>query len=284
MVVTNYFYDVSRNQVEDRMELLKDRVKYMNMQYIKMFKEQLSGIQLEGKVAFLYAGGIGVHNAESRNYEGGYSCSQPQLIAGPVIKDLQTYMMHKYIGILTRNNDITYANINSNACASSLFSVYEAERLLRDKTVDHVIIVTEEKTSVSTMRIFHEHNIPLKIGEGFACIVLSNKGNGNIIRDTKWEYRYNRNPFLVDVEGYKKVCTKCDIVKGHQTGTEQNDQAEAEVFGDKVFGYKKDIGHAQGASGLIEMCMVLEDDEVKGDVLCVASGLAGFYGSCIVEK
>jgi len=35
---------------------------------------------------------------------------------------------------------------------------------------------------------------------------------------------------------------------------------------------------------LIELCMVLEDDNLQGDVLCVASGLGGFYGSCLVRK
>ena len=59
--------------------------------------------------------------------------------------------------------------------------------------------------------------------------------------------------------------------------------AEKEVFGN-VLGYKDKIGHCQGASGLIELCMVLDDDKLKGKILCTASGLAGFYGSCLVEK
>lgn len=284
MVLTNHFYKVGREELVDRVQLLENRTQPMTAQYTKMFKKELHGIKLEGRVAVLYAGGAGVHNAEGRNYSGSFTSTQPIMEAGPVIKDLQAYMMHRYISMLINNNNIVYANINSNTCASSLYSIYEAEQLIEKGVVDHAIIISEEKTSLNTMRIFHEHNIPLKIGEGFACAVLSKIGVGTIIRDTKWEYKYNRNPFLVDEEGYSKVYTECDVVKGHQTGTVQNDEAEKAVFGDKVFGYKKDVGHTQGASGLIELCMLLDDESVKGNVLCTASGLGGFYGSCVVEK
>ena len=283
MKVIKYFHTFSEKHLEDRVELIENREAYMNVEYIKMFKEQLNSIKLDGKVAFLYAGGVGVHNSEGRNYEGKLEFTQPLLKDGLVIKNLQAYMMHRYIGMLVKNgNDITYANINSNTCASSLHSVYEAERLLNDNTVDYVIIVAEEKTSFNTIRIFKEYEIDVKPGEGFACLVLSNEKDGTQITDSKWEYSYSNNPFLVSPEGYKKVYTKTKEVKGHKTGTEQNDVSEKEVFGE-TFGYKDRIGHCQGASGLIEICMVLEEN-TKTNVLCVASGLGGFYGSCVVNK
>lgn len=282
MIVNDYFYTVGSKDLGERIELLDKRDGYVTDLYIKMFKEQLSNIKLDGRVAFLYAGGVTVSASEARNYTGGFECTQPILDNGPAIKILSSYMMHKYIGLLVKNgNDVTYANINGNTCASSMFSLYEAERLLGDNVVDHVVIITEEKTSHSTVRIFHEHGIKLKVGEGFACTVLSCEGNGPTITNTKWEYKYNRNPFLVDSEGYEKVYADTKLVKGHKTGTEQNDGAEAEVFGE-TFGYKGKIGHCQGASGLIEVCMVM-DDKLE-DVLCLASGLGGFYGSCIVNE
>ena len=284
MKITKYFYKASKEKLIDRVQLLKNRTQPMTTQYIKMFKKDLQSIQLTGNVAVLYAGGAGVHNAEGRNYSGSFTSTQPIMEAGPVIRDLQAYMLHKYIGILVNKNNIIYANVNSNTCASSFYSIYEAEQLINRGIVDHAIIISEEKTSLNTMRIFHEHNIPLKIGEGFACIVLSKEGIGTTIRDTKWKYKYDKNPFMVSEEGYSKVYTECDMVKGHQTGTTQNDEAEKAAFGDKVFGYKKEIGHAQGASGLIELCILLDDNKVKGNILCAASGLGGFYGSCIVEK
>lgn len=282
MKVIDYFYRHGKNVLEDRVELLDNRTSYMNFEYIKMFKDELDSIKLNGKVAFLYVGGAGIHNAEGRNYEGNESYSQPILKDGLVIKDLQAYMMHRYIGILVKNgNNISYANINSNTCASSLYSIYEAEKLIRDEVVDYVVIVAEEKTSFNTIRIFKEHQINVKPGEGFACIILGKETDGTQITNSKWEYSYSTNPFFVSDIGYSKVCTKASWVKGHKTGTEQNDKAEDTVFGD-TFGYKDEIGHCQGASGLIEICMVL--DSKLDDVLCVASGLGGFYGSCVINK
>lgn len=282
MKVIDYFYKHGEVELVDRVQLLENRKTYMNAEYIKMFKDEINSIKLEGRVAFLYVGGAGIHNAEGRNYVGSEVNTQPILEDGPVIKDLQAYMMHKYIGMLVKNgNNVIYANINSNTCASSMYSIYEAEKLLKDNTVDYVVIVAEEKTSFNTIRIFKEHGINVKPGEGFACIVLSNYSDGTQITDSKWEYSYSTNPFLVSKEGYNKVATKTKYVKGHKTGTEQNDTAEEEVFGE-TFGYKDKIGHCQGASGLIEVCLVLDSE--YDEVLCLASGLGGFYGSCVVRK
>lgn len=282
MIVNDYFHSEGDVDLGDRIELLENRTNYMNDQYLKLFRDRLSSIKLKGRTAFLYAGGVSIHASEDRNYTGEFGCTQPRVSNGPAIKVISAYMMHKYIGILHKNdNDVTYANINSNTCASSLYSVYEAERLLEDNIVDNVVIVAEEKTNESTVRIFHEHGIKLKVGEGFACMVLSCEGDGPTITNTKWAYSYNRNPFLVDSKGYNKVYSDSTLVKGHKTGTDQNDTSEQEVFGD-TFGYKDTIGHCQGASGLIEMCMVL--DKKLEDVLCVASGLGGFYGSCVINE
>jgi hypothetical protein len=179
MQVVKYFYKCGEEVLEDRVQLLENRTSYMNAEYTKMFKNDINSIKLDGKTAFLYVGGAGIHNAEGRNYVGTEVNSQPILEDGPVIKDLQAYMMHKYIGMLVKNgNNITYANINSNTCASSLYSVYEAERLLRDSIVDYVVIIAEEKTSFNTIRIFKEHQIDVKPGEGFACIVLGKEKRG----------------------------------------------------------------------------------------------------------
>ena len=283
MKVIEHFSIAGTECLEDRIQLLDNRESYMTVEYTKMFKDKLNSIKLDGKIGFLYVGGVGVHNAEGRNYVGSEKYTQPLLDDGLVIKDLQAYMMHRYIGMLVKNgNNVTYANINSNTCASSLYSVYEAERLLKDKIVDYVVILAEEKTSFNTIRIFKEYEIDVKPGEGFACIVLSNETDGIQITDSKWEYSYSTNPFYVSAEGYNKVNTPAQEVKGHKTGTEQNDEAELKVFGN-TFGYKDKIGHCQGASGLIEICKVL-DDSSKTNVLCVASGLGGFYGSCVVNK
>lgn len=283
MVISKYLYEVGNDQKEDRVELVSNRESYMTRDYISKFKHALSNIKLEGKVAVLYAAGASLHQGESRCYRGEYTNSLEIQSSGPIIKELTAYMLHSYIGLLNQDNEIVYANINSNTCASSMHSIWEAKQLIDNGIVEHAIVIAEEKTSFNTIRIFHEHQINVMPGEGFALIVVSKEGNGVPLLDAKWEYSYNRNPFLVDILGYQKVKCEADVVKGHQTGTEQNDNAEKEVFGN-VIGYKDKIGHCQGASGLIELCMVLDDDKLKGKILCTASGLGGFYGSCVVEK
>ena len=72
------------------------------------------------------------------------------------------------------------------------------------------------------------------------------------------------------------------MVNPHGTGTEINETAETSLFGDKKqLRYKEQYGHTQGVSGLLEVCLVLDAD-VNEDVLCVSSGLGGFYGSCTI--
>jgi 3-oxoacyl-(acyl-carrier-protein) synthase len=78
---------------------------------------------------------------------------------------------------------------------------------------------------------------------------------------------------------------KCDIdmVKMHGTGTAQNDVAEyeaiKELFGDiETIEYKSQIGHSQGCSTGVELCMLLDNYKDK-NILVNASGLGNFYGS-----
>lgn len=282
MRVSNYFYEVGTELVEDHYQLLPDREEYMVTQYLDKFSSKLAELDMDGRVGVLYVGGISVHQSEDRNYEGTFTCSQVIHPSGVVIKNLQAYNMHKYISAMPCKDKVVYASINSNTCASSMYAVYEAERLLRDDVVDHVVIIAEEKTSFNTIRIFKEHRIEVTPGEGFACVVIGREGD-YLVRDAKWGFAYDRNPFLVKASGYAQVNTEADVVKGHKTGTVQNDTAEMEVFGSTI-GYKDKVGHCQGASGLIETCILLDDESVKGNVLCVASGLGGFYGSFVVEK
>lgn len=283
MKLEKHWYEVGDTEYSDRVGISDlDRSDYTTNIFLDRHLDRLAEINLHGNVAVLYVGGASLSATETRETTT-FECSVNVCKSGTVIKSLQAYMMHKYIGILSRNNKVTYANISAGACASSMYSLYEAERLLRDRTVDYVIIVAEEKTSRDTIRIFSEHGIDIKVGEGFACVVLSNAVDGVQVTNTKWEYEYNRNPFAVSKEGYEKVNSECDIVKGHKTGTAVNDDAEKKVFGN-IAGYKDKIGHCQGASGLIEMCMVVDDENLNGNVLCVASGLGGFYGSCVVRK
>ena len=284
MIVNKYFYEYSKEELADRVSISSiDRSSYMTSVYMDKFSKKLRKIKLTGRTAVLYAAGTTIALGESRNYSGDYSCSLNKEDSAIALKDSTGYMLHKYIGKLVSNGcDIVYANINSNTCASSMHSLYEAEDLLSNNRVDNVVIISEEKTSHNTLRVFAEMGISLKPSDGFACMVLSRGGKGIKITDTKWEYEYNRNPFGTTKDGYSKLLCDADSVKVHGTGTDNNTFAES-IFKNQIE-YKSKIGHAQGASGLLEVCMLIDDDNVHGDILCVASGLGGFYGGCKVHK
>lgn len=256
-----------------------DRNGYMTPQYIELVNEYLESITLTGKSAFLYAGGALLPASEARNVTMDKGYPQPIKETTICIRELAAYGMHKWVGSINGKENIEYANINGNTCASSMHSLYEASKLLSDG-YEEVIIVAEEKTSYNTIRIFDEHNIDIKIGEGLVIVHLK---KGLQITDCKWGYEYNRNPFGTTTSGYKKVFTECDYVKPHGTGTSNNESAEQSVYQDiPQLRYKEVIGHTQGVSGLLEVCMVLEEP-IHGKVLCVSSGLGGFYGSCILH-
>ena len=262
-----------------------DRQGYMTPQYMELMMEYLKTIKLEGKCAFLYAAGAAVTASEARNTIDSGKYREHEKKSSVVIKELAAYGMHKWIGVLDGRANIRYANVNANTCASSMHSLYEASRLM-DDGYDMVVIVAEEKTAYNTLRIFDEHGIDLKVGEGCAVMVLGKASSpaDEDITDCKWSYEYNRNPFGVTESGYRSVYTDCDYVNPHGTGTENNEIAENAVYGDAdQLRYKEKYGHTQGVSGLLEVCMLLDDEDVKGKVLCVSSGLGGYYGSCIVH-
>lgn len=262
-----------------------DRSGYMTPQYISLVQEYLSTVTLSGKVAFLYAAGVVLLASEARNTKDKQIYRERALDSSICIKELAAYSIHKWIGSFNGKENIQYANINANTCASSMFSLYEAEQLL-NQGFDQVVIVAEEKTSYNTIRVFDEHKIDLKIGEGLAIIHLGKATDpaDEDITDCQWSYEYNRNPFGVTSTGYSAVFTETDYINPHGTGTSINEDAENAVYGSiEQLRYKGQIGHTQGVSGLIEVCMVL-DENIQGNVLCVSSGLGGFYGSCIIRK
>lgn len=261
-----------------------NRSDYMSTQYIEMCRDYLDGVKLEGKCAFLYVGGATLPASESRVTTVKKSYREDPMQSGLVIRELSAFCMHKWIGALNGKEYIRYANINANTCASSMHSLYEAEQLLNNG-YDQVLIVAEERTTYNTLRLFDEMGIDLNVSEGLAIMHLGKAESpaDEDITDCKWDYEWNRNPFGTTKSGYMRVYTECDIVKPHGTGTENNEEAES-VFKDKPqLRYKETYGHSQGVSGLLEVCMVL-DENVESDVLCVSSGLGGFYGSCIVHK
>lgn len=281
MKVLNYKYILPQeNGIVDGLT----RSDYMSTWYIDKSRGFLDSMELKGRVAFLYAGGATLPASESRVTEVKRSYREEPMKSGMVVRELSAFCMHKWIGALNDRHLIQYANINANTCASSMYSLYEAEQLLSNG-FDQVVIVAEERTTYNTLRLFDEMGIDLKVSEGLAIIHLgkaSSYGTEDITSCKVW-YEWNRNPFGTTSNGYMEVYSECDFINPHGTGTENNETAE-EVYKHKPqLRYKEMYGHTQGVSGLLEVCLVL-DEQVTGDVLCVSSGLGGFYASCIVHK
>jgi len=261
----------------------------------KAFMSKIKLPELTTNTAVLLAGGFNIHQSESRS-EGSinprYLGSVKPQPTSMIIKESTAYTLHQWIGSLNKPELVTYASINSNTCASSMHSIYEANQLLSLGVCDEVLIIAEEKTSSNTLRIFKEHHIDLLCGDGFAYILLSRKRPKKYlgyISNTKWVYEYNRNPFHTTVEGYAKIIPQgqFNYIKPHGTGTPTNNAAEIELLnkkGTKFLFYKDKIGHTQGVSALLELCLTLDNPSVKGEILCLASGLGGFYGSCVLRK
>lgn len=286
MFVKHYEYLLPTENCKDHIEIKGiDRTSYATPQYI----DRIGKITLERPTAVLYAGGVGITQAESRQLEkiNPRTAGSVEIMpSGMLIKEINAYCMHKWIGSMENNHLVKYANINTNTCASSMYCLYEAERLLETREVDEVVIIAEERTSFNTIRIFKEHGIPLIVADGMAIMVLQREETNIEISDTKWGYEYNRNPFGTTVSGYGQMLdTEYDSIKPHGTRTGNNDAAEAElVDGYKCYYLKDEIGHTQGVSALLEVCMLVTRGPTNERVLCVASGLGGFYGRCVLHK
>lgn len=285
MFINEYNYLTPTKDCGDHLEVEDlSREDGISKQYIERFP----AIKLTRPTAVLYSAGVTVHQSDGKNcnnVKSRYHGSVPYFDGSMMIKELSAYAMHQWIGSMKNNEEVVYASINGNSCASSMHSLYEAERLLNEGVCEEVIVITEEKTSFNTIRIFKEHGIKVTVADGAAVVRISMDPIGHEVTDTKWSYEYNRNPFGTSQEGYYNVATACDTVKPHGTNTDSNNVAEELLVSSKdAIYYKKDIGHTQGASALLELCMAIDDDNAKGKVLCVASGVGGFYGSCLLHK
>lgn len=282
MYIRDYKYLTSTVDCGDHLEIEGiSRDGYVTDQYINKIPQ----IVLDRKTAVLYAPGVSVSQSESRDPAGindKFKGSVPLGVAGPLVKELTMYGLHRWVGSMVNNEFVTYASVNGNTCASSMYAMFEAEMLLKAGVVDEVVVIAEERTSYNTIRIFKEHSVDVRVSDGFAVVRFVREPVGFEVSKCKWGFEWNRNPFAVSKSGYLKVVSEHDVVKGHGTGTGVNNEAET-VFGD-VVEYKSQIGHCQGASALVELCMAIDDSKLNGDVLCVASGLGNVYGSCVLSK
>ena len=203
------------------------------------------------------------------------------------VKTGSSYALHKWIGQTTNPDNVVYATIVSSTCASGIEAIYVADKLLNKGVCEEVVIIGSERTTEDTISLFKELRIPVVCGDGFVYMKLAKGDYVNTITKPRWLYSYNKNPFVFRKQTLNNLIpnSPVDYIKLHGTGTKANDLAESDL--EKIalpLKYKCIIGHTQGISSLIETCLVLSDKSIFGNILVVANGFSGFYGSFILNK
>lgn len=259
----------------------------MTTEYIKLYKSELFDVTNKGKTALLYAAGPVVHHSDGRDI------NNLTIAGGIVIKSQVGFNVHN---IAKRFDNIDYVSINGNTCSSSCYSFHEAKQLL-EQGFDDVIVYAEEVTESTQVLLFEQLGADVTCGNGVVRVHLTkSKTNKSLaeITDTCWVWCNDKSPMSVSSEGYKKIIRDigydCDVVKPHSTGTDRNDTEEDTAISDllpkaELIKYKQEIGHTQGASTAIEICMLLEDARSNDKTtLCLASGMGGFYGGIRIVR
>lgn len=261
-----------------------NRSKYMTQEYGKYMKEFAESIQ-GTNVALLYAAGPAIHHSDSRNFK----CNE----FGHVVAKSQVGVNIMNVAKMFKNVEFEYASINGNTCASSMYCLYEAKKLL--DIYDKVVIVAMEMTEASQILLFEQLGVEVVCGDGLGILVLNKTHGVAKIDDVSWKWNNDRSPMSVSKEGYMKVLNELDlndvsVVKPHGTGTSRNDEAENEALLEVGLAavetkyYKRDIGHTQGASTAVELGMLLDEMKIDDKALLLASGMGGFYGGCTMWK
>jgi len=240
-------------------------------------------IVLDKPTAFIYVDGFSTSQSES----GINTPSNNKYV--PALKSGSSYAMHEWINTFKGRNHLVHANIVSSTCAAGIQAMHEADQLLKYRVVEEVIIIGGERITGDTLRLFGELRIPITCGDGFFYLKLNNEisSNGYVVTDVKWKYKYQTNPFLFTQKTLDTLIPDylVDFVKLHGTGTKSNIEGEIGLsrIGTPII-YKNTIGHTQGISSLLETCLVLKDENIKGAILVTANGLGGFYGSFTLTK
>lgn len=267
-----------------------DRDGYMTLQFLKLTKEYLESITTEGKTALLYAAGPAMHHSDARDVG---NTTRDGSIA---VKSQIGYNVYN-VARACKNAKIEYASSNANTCASSMYSLHEASRLMREGYTD-VIVFASDLVEASEELLFEQLGVEISCGDGLAVVHftkdITDRSMAEISK-TAWIWNADRSPMAVSAEGYSRVIEyldvgEVDVVKAHGTGTARNNEEELEAIKssmecNRIVSYKHRIGHTQGVSALLELCMLVEDDAIEWHTgLVLASGLGGFYGGCVVRK
>lgn len=296
MYIKKYFYKKSDLKLDNKSMIIADtkdfRNKYMSEIFYNLYQNDINSFKTNGRTALLYCGGNAEHHSSSRIYQ----TNTPK--GAVAIKSQMGYIASK---VAKRIGNIDFLSINTNTCASSMSAIYEAKRLLKYDDFDDVIIYGEEWVEENELLLFNQSNIDVVCSDGFFILHLSkdSKNAKARIEETTFLWNDDRNPFEVSRDGYIKAMmpflfSDINCVKMHGTGTPQNDESEKKAIED-LFGnvdtieYKSQIGHSQGCSTGLELCILIDEyyttnpkrfSEMKDNhILFNTSGMGNFYGS-----
>lgn len=283
MYIQDYFYRYATEAYHDNLILegtREFRMHSLNDINYRLYKDEIKKFKTAGRTALLYIGGPLEHHSASGEHD-------IRVCKVPPVKANAGYMASRTAKLF---DNVEFVSINANTCASSMYALYEAKRLLAEGFED-VIIYGEEWFEFVEEKLFRQIGVGITLSDGFFILHLSRKESDKKIEAVSWLWHNDRSEMSFSKEGYKKAMAVAegepiDLVKVHGSGTDNNTDAEEgairELFGEiEIVNYKKDIGHSQGVSTGVELCMLLDRHQgVKA--LVNASGLGNFYGSCLL--
>lgn len=285
MKIASYHYVAGSVLTDLGMEIPnidRDAVSYIA--YKKYTNEYMSKIEPlgSGKKALVVVGGPMSTHSDVRNI---LHTAKDSAIA---VKMIGGYGAYNIARMFTKF-DFDFIDIDAMTCASGLSAIHKARKLFQEGYTD-VVLYAVDIIEETQLLLFKQLGIDLLCGDGVGILHLSIEGE-YIITDTTFCYNQDSSPMSVSCEGYSKVVNSLDtsgvdLIKTHGSGTDRNTLEEMKAIEDldcKKIGYKQEIGHTQGASGIVEICILLDGEKFTKS-LVLASGLGGFYGGCIISK
>jgi hypothetical protein len=236
-------------------------------------REFLDSIVLDGDVGVIYVGGEAHHTSELRYTVETDSTPQKYVLSN------MSYMVNKYVSVLSINNNISYVDIIATGWSSGVWALDKAQQLLDSGKCKHVVVIAEDKLQQSNIDMLKEYRLPTVLGEGYIICVFSKEGEGTEIKDIKTTYSYGVYSYPI-FDSLKKVFTPADSIITYYNGFKDNIK---EHYG-KILSYTGLHGNTQGMSSLVDMLMFIEDTNEQGTGCVVSYGFGGFYGSFVVDK
>lgn len=299
MKLSHYFYktaDIKKDNALYIADTLPLRDRYMSDVHAKLYAKELDTFKGSPtlKTALLYIGGGLEHHSLSRYHQ----CHTELPRSTAVVKSQVGYAAHKYALLI---GNIDYLSINANACASAMYAIYEAQNLLDKEGFDEVFIVGEEWVEPNELLLYKQLGIGITCSDGFvvARFVKHNQTcftSAPLFAKATWLFHQESACLNFSKAGYTKVLQnykddQIDVVKTHGTGTDNNNEAEDGAIADVLLSnvqklyYKQSIGHSQGVSALLEICVSLDDANLQNKtILALASGLGNFYGGVLYRR